>query len=330
MDEQPTLPGLALDIGAYATVLNPFFTSRIGTSGWDPRRNPILSRLNRFLAPGAQEIRGDLREAGRLGNRVKRALKRAPGFDDFARNEHKLTRSERLLGRLKPLQAVANEMAPQGRGYTLTQRASEARRRLRGGSSLIDRVEADVLKQRTIMDRGLKATDRVFRTQEAAARAASRAGTTVDKAVDIALKDRKRGFFSRVTSLVGEPGTSASDKFLRDKAFKEMGNFQWMGKLWGHGWKETHRAIAYGVGRGLTGLSSGLLVYDAIKLALAPVEMVANIGLQARNQPQSTLGSGMRDSGLAPTLRQRALLDMQTSSFGPRSMIGNEAPFLHV
>lgn len=44
---------MAWDMFSWATWRNPFFTERIGTSGFDPRTHSILSKLNRFIAPDA-------------------------------------------------------------------------------------------------------------------------------------------------------------------------------------------------------------------------------------------------------------------------------------
>ena len=52
----PGIAGMAWDMFSWATWRNPFFTERIGTTGFDPRTHKILSKLNRFIAPDAHKI----------------------------------------------------------------------------------------------------------------------------------------------------------------------------------------------------------------------------------------------------------------------------------
>lgn len=87
----------------------------------------------------------------------------------------------------------------------------------------------------------------------------------------------------------------------------------------------------YGAGRALSGANVAMMSWDLTKLALKPVAMIADLGANARGSTGVQTGAGINmNPNIAATVRQQAIDQMQTSSFGPRSLLGNEAAFLHV
>jgi hypothetical protein len=152
-------------------------------------------------------------------------------------------------------------------------------------------------------------------------------------------KSKPTGWFTGATKMIGEHGFNELDEHMYKRAAAEFGakagewKPQWVTKMWGGkgiGKATQHAALMYGVGRVATGANAALLVYDAARLLFKPVEILAGIGNSARTQPTTMMGPGIREPGMAATMRQQAIMQMQSSDFGPRSVIGNEAPFLHV
>lgn len=143
----------------------------------------------------------------------------------------------------------------------------------------------------------------------------------------------------KMTALIGEPGMDPLERQVYRSKLDEMAGWRpwkkeghWTRQLLGKGKSAATRSKAamFGLGRVATRVNTALLVYEAARLAFKPVEILAEIGNQARAQPTQTFGPQIRTPDMARTLRQQAVAQMQSSAFGPRSMIGNESSFLHV
>ena len=329
-----TLGSVATDVAAYTTVLNPFWTSRVGTTGWDPARSPIFSRLNRILAPGAStrwktvklastryqqalDMERDVIPAARRGAH-RQATRASAILGSTAGHERELSRLDQAGRRVRA------QVPDQFRAISQVEALSVQQSRVKGKIARARGRAARVLHS------GVAALEQVLGTQRELHRGANVAARRLglSGAAVHTMSRPATGVGAAATRLVGEPGWNEMDRHFMKQARDRHGRGKWISGLTTPG--QTHSSLMYGLGRGMTAVATGMLVYDAARLAMAPVSAIASIGLAARSAPTSSTGSGIAEPLLAASLRQQAIASMQSSAWGPRSVIGNEAPFLHV
>lgn len=335
-NENVSIASLGFDALGWATYRNPFFTTRLGTSGWDPSTRPWMSKLNRLLAPRAAGGYSKIQRIAALSNEASYQATDVRILTDAHRAQTermayaRAGRTNRRLRRagLRADRRVVDQVGDIAYG-TSGARGQRARiaERLRAGSGGVGgegQIRASIAT----------ASRRAERTNRRATSLARRMGfDSLDEGVRVAGAAEPRGvadFFVRVT---GERTMNAREAHLARQARTRFGDFKWVSDLFGRNSSASglrHAAGAYGLGRVLTSANVAMLAYDFTKLALKPFEALAEVGVNARSAPVLSTGAGLREPGAAATIRQSAIAQMQASNFAPRSIIGQEANFLHV
>lgn len=297
-----TVGSVAYDFLKWSTWRNPWFTSRIGATGWDPafaKTRPgraFRTGLNRILAPEAHKMYshlGNLQDA----NRATRATV-MKGF-----------RAEQDMF----IRRVTQAAQAQGKIVNWKKVGGWADRRL---------SELEEVAQGKIAPR-MRGTAGMYGTSESA--------------LTDALKNRTRkpkGLISRIIGVTGERPPSTIEEMVGKTVGKRIAA---RGGIWGT-LTASAGSITKGArvnaalrvaGRAMTFASAPLLAFDAAQLAFSGFAAISEFGAAQAQRPRHMTGAGVIEHPGAANLRRKMIMEMHSSQFGPRRLIGNEARFLH-